>query len=430
MKRPDGVTVTLCMIVKDETHIIKECLESMLPYIDRYDITDTGSTDGTPELIKEFMDTHGVPGEVYMSDWKGFGKSRTEALENCQGKANYAWMIDADDKITGNFNYPPEMDADSYSIRLGRPDFSWFRNQIFKVDDPSRKWHYVGVLHEYATMIDIPPEQMKIVKWDAGNYFLEARTLGNRNVGIDPVEKYTRDAETLKSALTNPEDPYYEPTNVRYQFYLAQSYFDSQQWDKSLEAYQKRAEMGGWEEEIWFSLFRVAIIRGILGETWPAIKESYLEAYNFRPNRAEPLYEISRAYRSMDKPRLAYIYAKMGCEIPYPAQDILFIAQDVYDWKMLDEFGSTAFYAGDVQNGHRACQMLENKLGMIPSSEHGRIQSNKKSYEEHMLKVHQHNQQIIERQKAEKKKEKEDKKKKPKLGTKVAPRSSKIKKNK
>jgi glycosyltransferase involved in cell wall biosynthesis len=237
MKRPDGVTVTLCMIVKDETHIIKECLESMLPYIDRYDITDTGSTDGTPELIKEFMDTHGVPGEVYMSDWKGFGKSRTEALENCQGKANYAWMIDADDKITGNFNYPPEMDADSYSIRLGRPDFSWFRNQIFKVDDPSRKWHYVGVLHEYATMIDIPPEQMRIVKWDAGNYFLEARTLGNRNVGIDPVEKYTRDAETLKSALTNPEDPYYEPTNVRYQFYLAQSYFDSQQWDKSLEAY-------------------------------------------------------------------------------------------------------------------------------------------------------------------------------------------------
>jgi len=49
------VSVTLCMIVKDETHIVKECLESMLPFIDRYDITDTGSTDGTPELIKKFM---------------------------------------------------------------------------------------------------------------------------------------------------------------------------------------------------------------------------------------------------------------------------------------------------------------------------------------------------------------------------------------
>ena len=60
MKRPDGITVTLCMIVKNETHIVHECLESMAPYIDRYDITDTGSTDGTPEKIKEIMDKHGL----------------------------------------------------------------------------------------------------------------------------------------------------------------------------------------------------------------------------------------------------------------------------------------------------------------------------------------------------------------------------------
>ena len=37
--------VTLCMIVKYETAIIEECLESVYKYIDRYDITDTGSTD-------------------------------------------------------------------------------------------------------------------------------------------------------------------------------------------------------------------------------------------------------------------------------------------------------------------------------------------------------------------------------------------------
>ena len=61
------------MIVKNETHIVKECLESMLPYIDRYDVTDTGSDDGTPELIEQFMEEHGIPGEVYRSDWKGFG---------------------------------------------------------------------------------------------------------------------------------------------------------------------------------------------------------------------------------------------------------------------------------------------------------------------------------------------------------------------
>ena len=136
---PKNKTITLCMIVKDETHIIEECLKSMLPYIDRYDITDTGSTDGTPELIKKVMDEAGVPGEVYLSDWKGFGDSkngigsRTEALTNCDGKADYAWMIDADDFVAGDFVYPTNFgDFDVYSLKIQRGDFTWWRNQIFK----------------------------------------------------------------------------------------------------------------------------------------------------------------------------------------------------------------------------------------------------------------------------------------------------------
>ena len=105
-------TITLCMIVKDETHVIERCLRSVAPSIDRYDITDTGSTDGTPEKIKEIMDELGIPGEVYLSDWKGFGDhngkigSRTESLRNCDGKADYAWVIDADDSAEGKIELP------------------------------------------------------------------------------------------------------------------------------------------------------------------------------------------------------------------------------------------------------------------------------------------------------------------------------------
>ena len=246
-KTPKDTTITLCMIVKDETHIIEECLKSMLPYIDRYDITDTGSTDGTPELIKKFMDEHGVEGEVYLSDWKGFGDhsgnigSRTEALKNCDGKADYAWMIDADDYITGTFEFPQDMEADAYSLRIGRDDFSWWRSQIFKT---GLDWRYIGVLHEYAECKSKTPDIQRVF---SGNYSISARTLGARNVGITTQEKYTRDAEQLEEALKK------EPENSRYQFYLAQSYFDSQQFEKSREAYQKRTQMGGWEEEIYYS---------------------------------------------------------------------------------------------------------------------------------------------------------------------------------
>ena len=58
-------TVTLCMIVKDEEHIITTCLESVYKHIDRYDITDTGSSDKTKEIIKTFFEEKGIPGEVH-----------------------------------------------------------------------------------------------------------------------------------------------------------------------------------------------------------------------------------------------------------------------------------------------------------------------------------------------------------------------------
>jgi len=425
-------SVTLCMIVKNESHIIKECLESMLPYIDRYDITDTGSTDGTPELIKEFMDQYGCPGEVYLSDWKGFGNSRTEALRNCDGKAEYAWMIDADDKIEGPFKYPPRLEHDSIAIRLGRPEFSWFRNQIFKT---GMEWQYTGVLHEYAECKTKPMEQLRVLKWgeEGGNYYINARTLGARNVGIDPIDKYTNDAEILLSALTNEEDPYYSPKSVRYQFYLAQSYFDSQQWEKAEEAYKKRTEMGEWEEEIFFSYFRIGIVKALTKQSWPEIKEAFLEAWRSRPTRAEPLYEICRAYRAQDKPQLAYIYAKLALDIQYPQNDILFIAQDVYDWRMFDEFSAVAFYMNDFLTGYNVTKKILDD-GKFPESERKRITENFQAYGQKLAQIeHERNMQQELRRSQQKHIELQDKLKKraekkeninvEKKGTKITPRA-------
>jgi glycosyltransferase involved in cell wall biosynthesis len=210
--------VTLCMIVKDETHIIEQCLRSMAPYVDRYDITDTGSTDGTPELIKKIMDELEIPGEVYLSDWKGFGDhagktgSRTESFRNAEkSDAEYAWVIDADDYIEGNFKFPEKMTADGYTLYIKRGDFSWWRNQIFKLE---HEWKYVGILHEYAAATK---KDQPIFEKVLGDYNITARTEGNRNVNVTTVEKYTNDAEILIKAIEE------EPENSRYHCYLAQS---------------------------------------------------------------------------------------------------------------------------------------------------------------------------------------------------------------
>ena len=392
----DRPTVTLCMIVKDETHIIEQCLRSMAKYVDRYDITDTGSTDGTQDLIKKIMDELGVSGTVHQSDWKGFGDvgdkmgSRTESFRNAEKSGcDYAWVIDADDYMEGNFKYPDNFgSADAYALGMGRGEFTWWRNQIFKL---SEGWKYVGVLHEYATT-DKPREEMVYDRVDNSNYKLVARTEGNRNVGISIIEKYTKDAETILEAMK------VEPDNTRYMFYLAQSYFDSQQWDKAMEWYGKRAEAGGWPEEIYYSRLRIGILCGILNKPHAEFEAAMLDCWNGKPDRAEPLWFLARHHRMNGKPALGYIYARIASEIPYPKNDILFVHGDVYNWAVLDELAATSYYAMKPHVGYNAAKVLLES-NAVPPEHRTRVADNFKSYSE--LLQHIHGQEEANRMKEE-----------------------------
>jgi len=361
-------TITLCMIVKNESHIIHECLNSVYKYLDYWVICDTGSTDGTQDIIKKFFEEKGIPGELHQHEWKGFGHNRTEAFRACEGKADYAFVIDADDYIEGTIPFNKEnMEADCYALRMGRPDFSWWRNQVFKLD---AKWKYVGVLHEYAMCEKQNPTTDRLV----GNYRVVARTMGARNLNITPIEKYKKDAELLEMALLD------EPDNTRYHFYLAQSYFDSQQWQKAEEQYARRASMGGWQEEVYYSIYRMALCKAMQEKPWPEIQQAFLDAYNYRPCRAEPLYHIAQVYRQkFNMPILAYMFARAAADIPFPQNDILFVADAIYKYAVWDEIAATAYYAGYPVVGYDACVKLL-KENNIPKSEIQRIQSNLESY--------------------------------------------------
>jgi len=381
--------LTLCMIVKDEEHCIERCLESVAPFIDRYDITDTGSTDKTKEKIKNFFDSKGIPGEVYDEPWEGFGKSRSKSFNNAKDKAEYAWVIDADDNLEGDMSeglsFMKKTNFSSYSLRISRGEnFTWWRNQIFKLSD---NWRYVGILHEYADCEDRTNKEMAQLP---GEYTIHARTEGGRNVNITPKEKYEKDAALLLDAITNPENPDYEPYNDRYHFYLAQSYFDAGDFKNASMWYDKRASMGNWQEEVYYSIYRSAMCSGIMDEPFEKTVLKFMECWNYRPNRAEPLHQLSRVFRLNDKPRMAYLYASMGAKIPFPHQDILFIAGDVYEWQMLDEVSATAFYVGQLEEGLDATNKLLEKLDKIPESEHDRIRSNKVMYEQSMIERDEH----------------------------------------
>lgn len=384
------------MIVKNESHIIKDCLESVAPHIDYWVVADNGSTDGTQELIRKFFEEKGIPGEIHEVEWVDFGHNRSEALALCDGKADYALMIDADDQILGKPKINFKDEKDGYALRIKRGNFTWWRNQIFKT---GIGWGYTGILHEYAECKGKPQDEVTLSRIE-GDYHIDARTLGARNMEedgspIDGVKKYTRDAKTLEEALKE------DPKNTRYQFYLAQSYFDSQQFEKAEEAYSKRAAMGGWLEEVFYSVFRVGMCKMLRKEPWQDCQDVFLQAWNIKPDRAEPLYHLAQVHRNNGNPHLGYLFAKSALEIPYPTKDILFINDDIYKWMVLDEFSSTAFYVSDMDRGISATRRLVDMLkkGVIPEQHEERILKNLKHYEGAILEKQKKQAEIHQQQK-------------------------------
>ena len=94
-------TIGLCMIVKNEAKLIRRCLDSVRPLIDFAAIDDTGSTDGTQDIIRRWLLEHKIEGHVWRADWKDFASNRNSALANLKNypEIDYAFMIDADDQL-------------------------------------------------------------------------------------------------------------------------------------------------------------------------------------------------------------------------------------------------------------------------------------------------------------------------------------------
>ena len=141
------VSICLNMIVRNESRIIKRLLTSVLPIIDTYVICDTGSTDDTPKIIKDFFDEHHIPGEVISEPFKNFGYNRTFALKAARNKATYALLLDADMifKIEPDFN-KQALTKDAYMIIQKGGGLNYYNTRLIRLDIDAK---CVGPTHEY-----------------------------------------------------------------------------------------------------------------------------------------------------------------------------------------------------------------------------------------------------------------------------------------
>lgn len=332
--------ICLNMIVKDESAVITRCLASVLPIIDYWVIVDTGSTDNTQEIIKKYMAEKNIPGELHERPWKNFGHNRNQALDLARTKGDYILFIDADNYYAYEQNFKlPELDKDVYYVMLSHSGTKYTRIALInaKLD-----WKWVGVLHE-AVCCDAAKHGAILE-----NVNQIVLTDGARSK--DP-KKYEKDAMVFEEALKD------EPDNSRYVFYLAQSYHDAGNLPKALENYEKRAKMGGWDQEVFFALYRVATIQEALKMPFETLVASYKKAFQYRKSRMEPLYHLMHLFEQKQDYESGYLIGKIAQSIPQTA-DILFVQQWAYDYGMLLELSVCAYWAGKYDE----CQQMSSEL--------------------------------------------------------------------
>ncbi len=350
--------ICLNMIVKNEVDVVAETLDSVAPYISSWVIVDTGSVDGTQDVIGKHMARLGIPGELHERPWRDFGHNRTEALNLAQGHGDYIWVIDADDIVVGTPDFT-QLSADIYRTRLGGASFTYWRPQLFR---DGVRVRYEGVVHETAVW-----ESECVVGRLGGDYYVESRRLGARSQ--DP-QKYARDRDLLLAEVErNPED-------ARSVFYLAQSYFDLGDFANARKWYERRAEMGGSDEEVYYSMLRLA--ESVAGLEWPwlVVQDVYLQAWEFRPTRAEALHAIARRYREQQRYLPGHLFAQRAAQIPFPEEDLLFVGADIYAWRALDEQAVCASQLGKHAEAFMLCRRLL-ALSDIPDGDRQRIAVNR-----------------------------------------------------
>jgi glycosyltransferase involved in cell wall biosynthesis len=344
------VKLLLNSIVRNEAARIVRMLASVAPHISGWSITDTGSTDDTRALIETFFQTMKLPGKLSTCEFKDFSQARNHALTAAQNSGlefDYILLVDADmelkvldptwaDGLTG-----PAHDMFQVSGAL-----QYQNRRLVKKGEPHG---YLGVTHEYLNV-----DTGGCIPMDKAYFFDHAD-------GSNRVEKFKRDIILLKEGLKE------EPKNERYLYYLAQSYRDAGKPEKAAKWYKRRVAAGGWDQEVWSAQYSYAQTLKDQGDLGGYLRES-LVAYNMRPSRAEPLYDIAKYFREKGESVNCLIFAEAGMQIP-KSPDALFVNDFVYACGCAEEFSISSYYVPQKRvAGYKVTNLLSLKPGPYAQS--------------------------------------------------------------
>ena len=210
------ISLSLCMIVKNEEKVLKRCLDSIKDVVDEIIIVDTGSTDNTKNIAKEFTT------KIYDFKWiDDFSAARNYSFS--KATKDYIIWLDADDvilkkdmeallKLKENLDKKVDMVLLKYNTGFdenGNVNFSYYRERILKRE---KKYMWVSPIHEVIPI--------------SGQILYSDICVTHKKIGVtDPKRNLKIFENMIKKGLN---------LDARQQFYYARELYYAKEYDKSI----------------------------------------------------------------------------------------------------------------------------------------------------------------------------------------------------
>lgn len=307
------LTISLCMIVKNEEKTIGRCLSSVQDMVDEIIIVDTGSTDATKDIVSTYTD------KIYTFEWiNDFAAARNFAFS--LATQDYIMWLDADDImlpedkniLTRSLEaLSSDMDAVSmyYNLVLdaqGKPISRLRRNRIVKRE---KNFQWVGAVHEYLAVYG------KSMNSEAAVTHLPLEHDANRNLEIYEQRRQ-------KGEVFSPRDLYY----------YANELLDHRLFSNAVEYYEKFLNTKqGWVEDNIAACGKLADCFFNLNDAENQLKYT-LKSFEYATPRADFCCRLGFHYLQLNQPEPAVFWYKLATQLEKPKDSWALTNSSCWTW--------------------------------------------------------------------------------------------------
>ena len=275
------ITLSLCMIIKDEELVLDRCLKSIYKLVDEIIIVDTGSTDNSKNICKSYTS------KIYDYTWNDdFSDARNFSFE--KATKDYILWLDADEIIDEenklkllNLKQVLTDDIDVITMHTcmnineyNNPQITIVRNRIVK---RANNFKWIGFVHEYIEASG------SVYNSDICIIHDKIKPVSDRNLKI-----YRKKIE--EKQVFGPRDLYY----------YGKELYCNREYSEAIQVLKEFIDKGIWEEEIIDALGKIGKSYFYKGEIILA-RNYFYKTFEYGPPKGEILYNIAYSFQDEEQ---------------------------------------------------------------------------------------------------------------------------------